>query len=242
MSARRERGGDDEDDAVTTWKTETRGLRNLPRRLLYTVADLSQSLWWSTFVIVPSALLTVGVVVGNETIYFYAMFCAAMMLALWQLSGRFVGATVELDGGAGELSVTSSHGGHSVTTSFGNPTPLRSNYEETVSLDGVETAQFLSLADRTLVQLHHEKRFANRTSVPVPAEEKQRFRRVLQQYDVSSSEETATPRWAWTRLGVTTLLIWVIPIAGIFVWPIANFWGIFLVHLIGGVSLLRRGW
>ena len=63
-----------------TWTVQTRGIRKLPRRIKYTVADFSHSLWWSTLAIIPSSLLALGVFLGGEGVAFYEMYCAIPVL------------------------------------------------------------------------------------------------------------------------------------------------------------------
>lgn len=123
--------GSDQAATVTTWTMQVRGIRKLPQRLLFNIADFSRLLWWSTVAVVPAVLLTTAVFVGDFFIYVYSMYSAVMMMGVSQASERFINTTVKFDQDVGELVAT---------YRLGKPNLGRNEREVTVSFEDVEVA------------------------------------------------------------------------------------------------------
>lgn len=227
--------GSDEKATVTMWTMQARGLRRLPHRLVFNIADFSRSLWWSTVTVVPVVLLAVGVFGGDKLIYFYTMFCAGMMFVISLSSERFVNMTIELDQDAGELAAT---------YYMGDPTIWTNDHEVTVSFEDVEAARFMSLAGHTMVRLYHKKSFAEGTAFLVPPNKKYQFRDSLQRHNVSIHGESGADAtgWVWVRCVVTALLLGVIPVSAVFIWPIYYSWAVLLVLVVHAIMLPMQGW
>lgn len=234
MVSQIERG--DEATTVTTLTTQLSGFRKLPQRLLFNIADFSRSLWWSTCAIIPATLLTIAVFVGDGSSYFYSMYCAVMMMFLSQSSERFINTTIEFAQDAGEL-VTTYH--------LGDPTLFRSDQEATVSLEDVGTARFLSLTGQTMIRLYYQKSFtAKPTAFLIPPGKDWQFREFIQRHNISIRGEAGADStgWVWGRYVVTALLLGVIPVCGVFIWPVQYSWGVLLALTVNSIFLLRQGW
>lgn len=232
MGVQTERSGGEA--TLTTWRAQVRGARAFPRRFLCNVADFSRPLWWATAFAVPAVLLAVGVVGGGGLVYFYTMYSAVVLMALFQTSERFADTSVELDPAAGELGVT---------YHMGDPSLFRGGREVTVSLGEVGSARFLSVGDGTMVRLHHGKPFAGGTAFLVPPESERRLRDALREHGVAIRDETGAgvPGWVMSRGVVTALLLGVMPVAAVFVWPVYYSWATVLVLVLNGAFLLRQG-
>lgn len=225
----------DETATVTTWTMQVRGLRRLPHRLVYNIADFSRLFWWSTAVVIPAVLLAVGEFGGGGLIYFYTMYCAVMMMVVSQSSERFVNTTIELDQDTGTLAVT---------YHMSDPTIFANGHEVTVSFDDVEAARFLSLAGHTMVRLYYGKSFAEGTAFLVPPDREYQFRDSLQRHNVSIRGESGADAtgWVWGRCVVTALLLGAIPVSGVFIWPIQYSWAVLLVLVLHAIMLPMQGW
>ncbi|WP_396612150.1 hypothetical protein ACH9L7_02360 [Haloferax sp. S1W] len=220
---------------VTSWTTGLNGLRSLPYRVVFNGADFGRLMWWLVFVVIPVCLLSVALLIGGKTAFFYSMYSAIMMVAILQTSERFIKMTVELDQDTGDL-VSTYH--------MGEPTLFRSDQDVATSFNDVEAARFLSLADQTMVRLYNEKSFTNKpTAFLIPSDIERHFRDSLQRHDVSIRGEpdgNAT-RWVWGRFVATVLLLGIIPLSAVFIWP-AGSWPFLLALVVNSVFLIRQGW
>lgn len=220
---------------VVSWTTEFSGLRRLPYRVVFNGTDFSRLIWWLVFVVIPISLLSIAVIIGSETTFFYGMYSAIMMIAILQTSERFIKMTVELDQAAGEL-VSTYH--------MGEPTLFRSDQDVATSFDDVRAARFLSLADQTMIKLYNEKSFTDKpTAFLIPSDVEKQFRDSLQRHDVSiwGKSDGSVTRWAWGRFVATALLLGIIPLSTVFIWP-AGSWPFLLALVVNSVFLLRQGW
>lgn len=214
---------------------QVRGLRRLPHRLVFNIADFSRLLWWSTVAVVPAVLLATAVFVGNGLIYFYTMYCAGLMMVVSLSSERFTNTTVEFEQDAGELAAT---------YHMGDPTIFATGHEVTVSFDDVEAARFLSLAGHTMVRLYYGKAFAEGTAFIVPSNIEYQFRDALQRHNVSIRGDPGADStgWVWGRCVVTALLLGLIPVSAVFIWPIQYSWAVLLVLVLHAIVLPMQGW
>lgn len=218
---------------TTTWRTELRGLRNLPRRLVLTVTDVGRALWWSTFVVVPTVLLAAAAVAGDGPVYGYAMYAAAGLFVVSQTSERFVDASVELDDAAGVLAVT---------YHMGDPSLFAGGHEASVSFDDVTTARVLRLADHTVVRLRHERPLAPGATALVPPDATAELHRSLRRHGVPVRGPTdAAAPWVWGRCAVTALALGVAPIGVAIAWPLRYSWAVLLVLVLHAVVLPLQG-
>lgn len=220
---------------MTTWTMQVRGVRRLRQRLAFTVAHFSRLVWWSTIVVIPVFLLAIAVSVGGESVYFYTMYSAAMIMALFQSSEQFVNTTIDFDKDAGKLTAT---------YHMGDPTLYGNERQVTVSFEDVKAARFLPSTNQTLVRLSHEKPFAEGTAFLAPPEIEERFRNSLRRHDVSIQRDRGeeSTRWVRGRCVVTALTLGAIPVSAVFIWPVYYSWAILLVLVLQSIVLLMQGW
>lgn len=223
----------DEETATTTWTTECRGLRRLPQRLRFTIADFSRRLWWTTVVLLPVALLAGVLLVGELFVYLYFGYAAVLLMTLSMTSERFCRTTVELDHGTGELAVT---------YHMGEPSLFGGDRTETLSLTEVDAARLVAFGSQTLVKANREGSFGTEATVVVPNAVADRLRDALGRHDVALDEQTLTPfGWVHARCLVTAVTLGAIPLVGLVVWPAPYAWMYLLVVLLHAVVLPRQG-
>ncbi|ELZ79698.1 hypothetical protein C455_08937 [Haloferax larsenii JCM 13917] len=192
-------------------------------------------MWWLVFFVIPLSLLSVAVLIGGETAFFYSMYSAIMIMGILQTSERFIKMAVELDHTSGDL-VSTYH--------MGNPTLFRSDRDVATSLNDVEEASFLSLADQTMVRLYHEKSFTDKpTAFFIPSDVEKQFQNSLHRHDVTIRKklDEDTNRWVWGRFVATALLLGIMPFSAIFIWPAAS-WPFLVSLVVNSVFLVRQGW
>jgi hypothetical protein len=109
-----------------------------------------------------------------------------------------------------------------VSYPMGDPTMYGNNHETTLEFDDLERVRLFSFGDDTLVRLDQKRSFAEGSAFLIPQESKSRFCKILRQQGISIQERTRSESADWIRKRsvVTTLLFFVIPMAGFVIWPI----------------------
>jgi hypothetical protein len=225
----------DQQTTVATWTAQSSGLRRLPLRIAFSVADSSRLLWWLAFVIIPAALLAFAVTAGDKAWYVYSVYCGFLLMLISGRSERFINMTAELDQVAGEVEVI---------YHMGCPTLFRSDKHGSASFEDVESARSLSLGDQTMVRLHYKTSYTGKpTAFLVPPDIEPRFREALRHHSVSirGDSEGKTTAIAWGRFVVTVLSLGVLPVTALFLKPVYS-WPVLLALVVNSVFLTRQGW
>lgn len=194
------------------WTIENRGLRRLPRRLVYTIQD-GQTLWQVAVTGSP-ILLILAVLVDARIAIVLSWFCCLFWLTYLGTANAFTDTTIRLDIADGTIEVTWRGGDHPLSPS---------GSEQEIDLAGVQRVELRRVGTQPLAILRYETRFSvSPRSVLVPTSQLDVLREMLSSHDIPIRDriEEGTSRTVVRRRNAEGLLSLVgIPFGAGFVWP-----------------------
>ncbi|EMA44000.1 hypothetical protein [Halococcus saccharolyticus] len=194
------------------WTIENRGLRRLPRRLVYTIQD-GQTLW-RVAVTGPPILLTLSALVDARIATALSGFCCLFWLTYLGTANAFTDTTIRLDPADGTIQMTWRGGDHPLSPS---------GSEQEVDLAGVQRVELRRVGTQPLAILRYEARFSVKPrAVLVPASQLDVLRELFASHDIPIRDriEEGTSKAVVRRRNAEGLIsLVIIPFGAGVVWP-----------------------